>query len=157
MRFPIHVKQNFQGSEDLDNLLKTAHIYIDQYHNPINVQLPCGYGGPTGDNGQALHYTPEHLYLGAIGGCFFTTFNVIAKNSNFTYESLNIDAVGEIDRIDGVKMITEVTQNIVLVLSNPESEAKALRILKKTEHYCLIANSVKTKIFNKFIIENGLI
>ena len=153
MKFKLHVTQNLDEPSDLENLLKTATMNLDQNNHPVTFQLPCGYGGPKGENDQPLHYTPEHLYLGAIAGCFFTTFNVVSTNSNFTYESLKIDNAGKIDVVDGVKMMTEITQQITLRISNPESETKALKILKKTEHYCPLGNSVKTKIINNYIIE----
>ena len=153
MKFQLQVKQNLDEPSDLKNLLKTATMSMDEHHPPVTFQLPCSYGGPKGENNQPVHYTPEHLYLGAVAGCFFTTFNVISTNSNLTYESLNIDIDGTIEVVDGVKMMTEITQKIILRISNPDSETKAMKILKKTEKYCPLANSVKTTIINHYIIE----
>ena len=91
-------------------------------------------------------WSPEHLFAAAINSCLMTTFLAIAENSNLEFVSLNSTAIGKLDKVDGKYMMTEVVLRPTLVISKPESEAKAKRILEMSEKACLISNSVKSKI-----------
>ena len=126
---------------------------VCEAHMPqIKVQLPVGYEGPaTADQKEQVH-TPEHLFLGAISGCFFTTFSVISSNSQLSYSSLAIKAVGTMEIINDVKQMSLIRQEITLEVPPGSNVKKAQRILEKTEELCPLANSVTTKITNTYTV-----
>ncbi|MFO8018500.1 MAG: OsmC family protein [Promethearchaeia archaeon] len=99
-----------------------------------------------------MEYTPEHYFIAAISGCFFTTFSVVSYNSDFRYNSLKIKAVGQLGTSTGKKMMEKIEQDIELSIPSKVNERKAKRILEITEERCPLAKSVKTKIKNQFEI-----
>ncbi|TXT63683.1 MAG: hypothetical protein BAJALOKI3v1_330038 [Promethearchaeota archaeon] len=117
----------------------------------LKVQLPVAYEGPKGENGE-FTYTPEHYFIAAISGCFFTTFSVVCSNSSFNYKSLTIEATGTVGTSSGEKMMEKIDQIITLTIPSSEREIKAKRILEITEERCPLAKSVKTKIINHYNI-----
>lgn len=117
----------------------------------LNVQLPIAYEGPEGENGE-IQYTPEHYFIAAISGCFFTTFSVVSSNSNFSYKTLIIDSIGTVGTSTGEKMMEKIEQNITLTISASERKRKAKRILEITEERCPLVKSIKTKVINNYHI-----
>ncbi|TXT62574.1 MAG: hypothetical protein BAJALOKI1v1_900004 [Promethearchaeota archaeon] len=119
----------------------------------LKVQLPIAYEGPQGSQGEK-EYTPEHYFLAAIAGCFFTTFSVVCSNSNFNYKHLEIDIKGYIGESTGVKMMEKIKQNIKLIISSSMNEKKAYRILEMTENRCPLAKSIKSEVINTYQVIN---
>ncbi len=131
---------------------------IHKINNPKNsslpeltFQLPVAYEGPEGQNREKL-YTPEHYFLAAISGCFFTTFTVVCSNSNFNYTELEIESKGYVGTSTGVKMMEKIEQDITLTIPSSMREKKARRILEITENRCPLAKSIKTKLINTYNI-----
>ena len=115
----------------------------------LRVQLPLTFDGPTNGNDLEKFLTPEHLFLSAVSSCFMTTFLVISKNSNLAYINISIDTDSVIDTPNGKKM-AEIIQNITLTISEGVSEKKALKVLEITANYCILGNSVKSKVTNNY-------
>jgi organic hydroperoxide reductase OsmC/OhrA len=63
---------------------------------------PLDYDGP-GDT-----WSPEHLLPAAVQACFLFTLRAIARLSKLEYTELRLDAVGTVDRQDGVTRFTEI-------------------------------------------------
>jgi uncharacterized OsmC-like protein len=97
--------------------------------------------GGTGDG-----WSPGHLLLAAVEGCFLFTFRVIAKNSKLDYVKLEVTTEGTVDREEGTTRFISIRLRPRLTLSAGADSARALRILEKSERGCLVANSVKTHI-----------
>jgi hypothetical protein len=62
----------------------------------VSTASPAEFGGP-GDR-----WSPETLLVGAVADCFVLTFRAVAKASKLPWQSLACDAVGTLDRIEGV-------------------------------------------------------
>ena len=132
--------------------IQTIQIPDSTYISEIDYQLPIGYDGPKGEDGLRKYYTPEHFFIAAVSGCFFTTFSVVSSNSNLKYKTLKINAEGVIDTSTGIKIMEKIENKITLIIPSTEKKKKALKVLKLTEKACPLANSVKTKIENIYII-----
>lgn len=92
-------------------------------------------------------WTPEHLFVGAINSCFMTTFLAIAENSRLDFVHFESKAIGTLEKPENVGLLmTLVTLQPKLTITNARDEERAFRILQKAERHCLIANSVKTRI-----------
>ncbi len=92
-------------------------------------------------------WTPEHLFVAAVNSCFMTTFMAIAENSKLEFVSLNVDAKGKFEKLEGRGFImTEIVIRPRLVISHARDTERAGRILEKAEKHCPISNSIKTEI-----------
>ena len=132
--------------------VQTIQIPDSPHLSKIDFQLPIAYDGPKGEDGLRKDYTPEHLFIAAVSGCFFTTFSVVSSNSNLKYKTLKINAKGYIDTSTGIKMMEKIENKITLIIPSTEKKTKALKVLELTEKACPLANSVKTKIDNTYNI-----
>ena len=120
---------------------------------PITIQSPAEFKGPAAENGKSLYWTPEDLFVASLAVCSMTTFVTIAENSNLNYKSLEISAMGRLERGENApEMFTEIEETFKLVLLSENDRNKALRILEKVDENCLIAKSMKTKIKPKYEI-----
>lgn len=97
--------------------------------------------------GHEAVWTPEHLFVGAIGSCFMTTFLAIADLSKLEFERFATSAEGRLEKVEGVGLlITEVVLRPRLVVRRPEDRDRAQRILEKAERNCLISNSATSRV-----------
>ena len=91
-------------------------------------------------------WSPEHLFTSAVVSCFMTTFLAIAANSKLTYSNFKCNAKGKLEQVDGKYLMTEVLLEAHLTIDNIENKEKAERVLEKSEHACLISNSIKSTV-----------
>lgn len=91
-------------------------------------------------------WSPGHLLLAAVEGCFLFTFHAIAQNSKLDFVKLEVSGQGTVDREDGTTCFVSITLRPRLTLPAGSDAARALRILEKSERGCLVANSLKTPI-----------
>ncbi|MVM41495.1 OsmC family peroxiredoxin [Spirosoma sp. HMF3257] len=92
-------------------------------------------------------WSPEHLLVAAVAGCFMTTFLAIAENFQLDFDDFDCRAVGKLDKIDNTLMITEVDLFPELLLTDESDVEKANRVLQKAEKACLITHSIRSTVF----------
>lgn len=97
---------------------------------------PAEFGGP-GDL-----WSPETLLAAAIADCFILSFRAVARAAKFDWLSLSCDVDAVLDKVERVTQFTEFHQTVVLEVPAGSDEAKAMRLLEKAEHLCLITNSL---------------
>jgi organic hydroperoxide reductase OsmC/OhrA len=100
---------------------------------------PLQFGGP-GDQ-----WSPETLLVAAAVDCLLLTFRAIARASKLPWLSLDCDAEGVLDRVEGVTRFTEIRLNARLVLPAGGDAERAQRLLEKAEKTCLITCSLKAE------------
>lgn len=100
---------------------------------------PPQFGGP-GDQ-----WSPETLLVAAAANCFIFTFRAIAAASKLTWQRLDCDAAGVLDRAEGVVRFTELQLRARLVLPSDGDTDRARRLLEKAEASCLVTNSLKLR------------
>jgi organic hydroperoxide reductase OsmC/OhrA len=103
---------------------------------PIAITSPPEFGGPEG------RWSPETLLVAAVADCFILTFRAIARGSRFDWIDLDCKAEGILDRVEGVTRFTGFKLRAVLRVAPGASEEKALRLMHKAEHVCLITRSM---------------
>ena len=122
------------ASADLD-----SHVVLSsQGLESLDTAGPPEFGGP-GDL-----WSPETLLVGAVANCFILSFRAIARAARFEWVSLNCDVSGTLDKIDRVTQFTSFDLSVELTVPPGTDEKKALRLLEKAEHHCLITNSMKS-------------
>lgn len=109
---------------------------------------PAEFGGP-GDL-----WSPETLLVAAVADCFILSFRAIARASKFEWLLLSCDVVGVLERPEKLTKFTEFQLRVVLEVAHGSNEDKAMRLLDKAEHACLITNSMtaETKLDAKVTI-----
>ena len=100
---------------------------------------PQQFGGP-GDQ-----WSPETLLVAAAVDCLILTFRAIARASKLPWLSLDCDAEGVLDRVEGVTRFTEIRTNARLVLPAGGDAERARRLLERAEKTCLITCSLKAE------------
>ncbi len=91
-------------------------------------------------------WSPEHLFTAAVSSCLMTTFLSIAENSKLAFTSFSCKSKGKLEQVDGKFMMTEITLEPTVTITDEKDRERAERVLQKSEAACLISNSVKSKI-----------
>lgn len=97
---------------------------------------PAEFGGP-GDL-----WSPETLLAASIADCFILSFRAVARAGKLDWLSVSCDVDAVLDKVERVTQFTEFHQTVVLEVPAGTDEAKAMRLLEKAEHVCLITNSL---------------
>ncbi len=107
---------------------------------PIESAPPVQFGGP-GD-----HWSPEDLLVAALADCFILTFKAVSRASKFDWQSLSCTVDGTLDRIEKATQFTAFTIKAELAVASDADQEKAQKLLEKSEHVCLITNSLKAPV-----------
>lgn len=100
---------------------------------------PVEFGGPGGE------WSPESLLVAAVADCFVLSFRAIARASRFDWKDLSVKVDGTLDNVDRITQFTSFHVAATLDVPEGTDESKALRLLEKAEHACLITNSLKAE------------
>lgn len=105
----------------------------------LSTAPPPEFDGPGGT------WSPETLLVAAVADCFALTFRAIARASNLEWVSLSCDVEGVLDRVDRMMRFTKVSVRARLEVPPGTDEAKALRLLERSEQTCLVTNSLNAE------------
>ena len=129
------------------NATPTGDLIPYADHLPyLQVDSPLQFGGP-GDN-----WSPEELLMAAVANCLILSFRAIASASTLEWKSIDCESEGELNRVDGKMLFTNITSKVKLVILSEDNRAKAERLLHKTEESCLISNSLSAKLVLEYHI-----
>jgi organic hydroperoxide reductase OsmC/OhrA len=104
---------------------------------PLASAAPTEFGGP-GDQ-----WSPETLLVAAVADCFALSFRAIARASKFEWTALECQVEGTLDRIESGTQFTAFTVRATLTIPPGADDARAHKMLEKSERACLITNSLK--------------
>lgn len=91
-------------------------------------------------------WSPEHLFVGAVGSCFMTTFLAVAEKSRLPFDGFCCQASGILENKDEVVMISRISLHPEILVPRQELIGKALKVLDISHAACLILHSVKSEI-----------
>jgi peroxiredoxin-like protein len=97
---------------------------------------PVQFGGP-GDR-----WSPESLLVASVADCFVLSFRAIARASKFSWESLQCEVEGTLERTGGSTKFTKFMVHATLHVPEDTNVERAHRLLVKAEESCLITNSL---------------
>jgi organic hydroperoxide reductase OsmC/OhrA len=103
----------------------------------LRSQPPDTFGGP-GDR-----WSPETLLVGAVADCFALTFRAVASAARLSWETLECEADGTLDRIERVAQFTAFRIRAILKVPHGTSADEARRVLAKAKEHCLVSNSLR--------------
>jgi organic hydroperoxide reductase OsmC/OhrA len=102
----------------------------------LDTAPPVEFDGP-GDR-----WSPETLLCAALADCFMLSFRAVARASRFEWSALECSVRGKLDRVDGRTLFTEIDVDATLRVPPGTDPERAVRLLEKSEHVCLISNSL---------------
>ena len=97
---------------------------------------PRQFDGPGG------LWSPESMLCAALADCFVLSFRAIARASKLEWTHIECSVEGKLDRVAGVTRFTHYVTRAKLRVPPGTDVAKARLLLQKSEHACLISNSV---------------
>jgi organic hydroperoxide reductase OsmC/OhrA len=97
---------------------------------------PAEFDGP-GDR-----WSPETLLVAAVADCFLLSFRGVARANKFAWNSLSCEVQGTLERPDGKTRFTKILVRAALRAPAGTDEAKAVQLMERAEHVCLISNSL---------------
>lgn len=103
---------------------------------PIKSLAPVSLGGPGG------RWSPETLLVGAVADCFALTFRAVARAAHLSWEALECEADGTLDRVERVPRFTEFRIRAFLRLPHGAKEDEGRRVLARAQELCLITHSL---------------
>jgi organic hydroperoxide reductase OsmC/OhrA len=103
----------------------------------IESAAPPEFDGPRGV------WSPETLLCASVADCFILTFRAVARAAHVEWEKLECRVEGVLERVDRVSQFTKFTTFAKLSLPKGTDSAKALELLERAEHGCLVANSLR--------------
>lgn len=105
----------------------------------LDSAAPAEFGGP-GDR-----WSPETLLTGAVADCFILSFKAIARASRFEWDSLSCEVEGVLDRVERTMLFTRFQLRVTLAVPANTEEKRAMLLLEKAKHSCLVTNSLKSE------------
>lgn len=135
--FPHHYNVNAEG--EAEGVVTVSSESLPNWAT----SAPPEFDGPGG------YWSPETMLVGAVANCFILTWRAVAKASNLPFDDIQCNVVGVLDRVERVTKFTEMQLNVTLKLAAGVDAEKAQRLLEKSEHACLITNSLTAQIVLK--------
>jgi peroxiredoxin-like protein len=115
---------------------KTGLAKSDSAPNAIHFTAPPQFGGCEG------RWSPEDLLLGAIAGCYTTTFRALAEYSKFEYTDLEVEVHGTIRKAESGYQFGEIVIQPKLTISRDEERSRAWRLLERSKQLCLVSRAL---------------
>ena len=97
---------------------------------------PAEFDGP-GDR-----WSPETLLVAAVADCYLLSFRGVARANKFAWQSLACAVEGTLNRIESKTRFTHVVVRATLRVPAGTDEAKAVQLMQRADHVCLISNSL---------------
>jgi peroxiredoxin-like protein len=108
---------------------------------------PVALGAPPEFGGRGGSWSPEHLFVASVNGCFMLTLLAIAENSKLALVSYRASARAKLEKVSGAGyQITEITIKPTVVVDSTQDLARVGRILEKAKENCFITNSIKSAV-----------
>jgi uncharacterized OsmC-like protein len=113
----------------------------------LRMAPPSDFDGP----GDA--WSPEHLLLASVLGCFLFTLRAVARHSSVDFLGVDVTAAGIVDRRDRVTRFTEIVIRPRLTVPAGSHRDRVQAVLEKTEKACLVSASLSTPIRVEPVVE----
>ncbi|MBC7488585.1 MAG: OsmC family protein [Cytophagaceae bacterium] len=91
-------------------------------------------------------WSPEHLFVAAVSSCLMATFLAITSNSKNEFISLENNAIGKVEKVDGKYAVTEIRIEPKISISSSGDPDRIRHVMTMCEKTCAISNSIKTKV-----------
>ena len=123
------------------------------------IQPSIVFSAPPEFQGEAGRWTPEHLFLASVAGCFVSTFSGMARFSKFEFLLLDVEVEGVLSKQEEGWRFTQVSLQPRLKIAREKDLDRANRLLEKAEKTCLVVRSINSKVIlePKVIVEEEVL
>jgi organic hydroperoxide reductase OsmC/OhrA len=104
--------------------------------NAIHFTAPVELGGVEG------RWTPEDLLLGALAGCFTTTFHTLASYGKLEYRDLEVEAEATTQKADTGYKFGGISLRVRLTIPRGDRRDQAISLLEKSRTLCLVSRAL---------------
>ena len=110
----------------------------------LEIATPEEFGGPRG------YLSPEDLFVASVNSCLMTTFLYFADKKKVKIKNYASEAIGTLSK--GLKgfSFSEIEVKIDILAEDNEVQKKIPELIELAKKYCLVSNSIKTKIKLKY-------
>lgn len=115
----------------------------------LTIDAPTEFDGP-GDK-----WSPETLLTGAVAECFVLTFRAVAAASKLEWKSVRCEVESTLERVENVSRFSRFDLKVHLTVPAGTDDARARRILEKSERACMVMNSLVGERRLEAVIEEG--
>jgi organic hydroperoxide reductase OsmC/OhrA len=106
-------------------------------------RLPTLHTAPPAEfDGPGDAWSPEMLLCASVADCLILTFRSVARASKFEWLDLSCRTEAVLERVEGVSRFTRYTSYATIRLPAGGDAARAKLLLEKSEHGCMVANSL---------------
>ena len=107
----------------------------------IHVGVPPEFGG------DAVSWSPEHLYVASVNACLMATFLVVAANSKMPFRSYEATATGELEKVEGRGFVfTRIVVRPRIAVPVSVDRARVEQIVRLSKRNCYISNSLTAEV-----------
>lgn len=110
------------------------------------IQPSIAFSAPPEFQGEAGRWTPEHLFLASVAGCFMSTFSGMARFSKFEFLLLDLEVEGVLSKEGDGWRFSQVSMQPRLKIAREKDRDRANRLLEKAEKTCLVVHSINSKV-----------
>ena len=128
---------------------KKGNLSADDVQGTIHVATPFQFGG------EGQEWSPEHLFLGSISGCFMTTFLLFARKLDVALSNFSCAAMAQINLVNGKYEFTQINLLVKLNIMDESLRGKTIQVLQKTQQHGLVSNVVKCPVHYRSEIHVG--
>jgi organic hydroperoxide reductase OsmC/OhrA len=129
------------------------HVYTVQASATPEGDVPVSSSGlptlatapPAEFDGPGDRWSPETLFCAAVADCFLLSFRAVARANKFAWQSLECEVEGTLERAEGTTRFTRMIVRATLGAPAGTDEAKAVQLMERAEHVCLISNSLNSE------------
>jgi organic hydroperoxide reductase OsmC/OhrA len=126
------------------------HLYTVQASAAPEGDVPVTAAGlptlatapPAEFDGTGDRWSPETLLVGAVADCFLLSFRGVARANKFAWRTLECSVEGTLNKVEGKTKFTHMVVRATLRVPAGTDAAKAVQLLERAEHVCLISNSL---------------
>ena len=111
-----------------------------------DIQPSIAFSAPPEFQGEAGRWTPEHLFLASVAGCFVSTFSGMARFSKFEFLSLDLEVEGILSKEEVGWRFAQIDLQPRLKIAEGKDRDRANRLLEKAEKTCLVVRSINSKV-----------
>lgn len=144
-KLPHHYTVTAQAAGDGDHDIELTAARLPR----LLTTTPAEFGGP-GDR-----WSPETLFVGAVGDCLVLTFRGLARRLNLVWSSVECDVTGTLDRADGALAFVGFLIDVRLRVPAGANVELARHVLERAEQTCLITNSLKGTVHMTATIDDA--
>ena len=112
---------------------KSGMVISESAPTVIHFAAPPRFGGAEGS------WTPEDLLLGAIAGCYTTTFCALAEYSKLKYLDLAVEVRGTLCKADRGYCFGDIAIRPKLTIMDADEQPRTFRLLQKAAAACLVS------------------